>query len=131
MDTNKPENRTLVIKLRISPSEKEILNKFRALSTERSLSNYLRKLGLRKPITIRYRNDSADDFLRDMTELNKQLSGIANNFNQAVHKLHTLDRIPEFRAWILEQQQQHKQIIRSIDQIRLRINQLYEQWLQK
>ncbi|MBY0479720.1 MAG: plasmid mobilization relaxosome protein MobC [Chitinophagaceae bacterium] len=129
----KPENevRNLVLKVRINAVEKTQLKKLQKQSTERSLSNYVRKVALQKPVTITYRNQSADDFLKDMLDLRKQLNGIGNNFNQAVHKLHTLDRIPDFREWIREQQAAQKQIVQSIETIRLRMNQLYEQWLQK
>jgi len=129
----KPENevRTLVLKVRINTSEKTQLKKLQKQSTERSLSNYVRKVALHKPVAITYRNQSADDFLKDMLDLRKQLNGIGNNFNQAVHKLHTLDRIPDFRVWIKDQQAAQKQIVQSIETIRLRMNQLYEQWLQK
>jgi hypothetical protein len=129
----KPENevRNLVLKVRINAVEKTQLKKLQKKSTERSLSNYVRKVALQKPVTITYRNQSADDFLKDMLDLRKQLNGIGNNFNQAVHKLHTLDRIPDFREWIREQQAAQKQIVQSIETIRLRMNQLYEQWLQK
>lgn len=123
--------RTLTVKIRVSQQEKESLKKFQQKTTEKSLSNYLRKQGLQKPITVLYRNESADDFLREMISLKKQLSGIGNNFNQAVHKLHTLDHIPEFRNWIIEQQALQQQVIAAIEQIRNRIHQLYEQWLQK
>ncbi len=129
----KPENevRNLVLKVRINVAEKTQLKKLQKQSTERSLSNYVRKVALQKPVTITYRNQSADDFLKDMLDLRKQLNGIGNNFNQAVHKLHTLDRIPDFRVWIKDQQTAQKQIVQSIETIRLRMNQLYEQWLQK
>lgn len=129
----KPENevRNLVLKVRINAVEKTQLKKLQKQSTERSLSNYVRKVALQKPVTITYRNQSADDFLKDMLDLRKQLNGIGNNFNQAVHKLHTLDRIPDFREWIREQQVAQKQIVQSIETIRIRMNQLYEQWLQK
>lgn len=125
------EIRSLTLKVRVSPTEKKQLQRFLGKTTERTLSNYLRNLGLQKPVTVRYRNESADDFLREMIDLKKQLNGIGNNFNQAVHKLHTLDHIPEFRYWIKEQQQLHKQVVQGIEQIRSRINQLYDQWLQK
>ncbi|MEO8171454.1 MAG: plasmid mobilization relaxosome protein MobC [Sediminibacterium sp.] len=131
MPKDKTEIRSLVLKVRVSPTEKKQLLKFLGKTTDRTLSNYLRKLGLQKPVTVRYRNESADDFLREMIDLKKQLNGIGNNFNQAVHKLHTLDHIPEFRYWIKEQQQLHKQVVQGIEQVRSRINQLYDQWLQK
>jgi hypothetical protein len=125
------EVRALTLKIRVSSEEKKMLLYFKSRSTEKSLSNYLRKLGLQKPITIRVRNESTDAFLREMIDLKKQLNGIGNNFNQAVHKLHTLDRIPEFRAWILEQQTHQKKLILSIENIQSRVQQLYQQWLQK
>ena len=45
------------------------------------------KLCLQKPVTVKYRNQSADDFLQAMLELKKELSAIGNNYNQAVHKI--------------------------------------------
>lgn len=123
--------RTLILKIRINSQEKNLIDRYRQKSTEKTISNYIRKLALQKPITIRYRNESADEFLHEMIDLKKQLNGIGNNFNQAVHKLHTLERIPEFRHWIQEQQNTQKVLINSIESIRIRINKLYEQWLLK
>lgn len=123
--------RTLILKIRINSQEKKLIDQYRQKSTEKTISNYIRKLALQKPITIRYRNESADEFLHEMIDLKKQLNGIGNNFNQAVHKLHTLERIPEFRHWIQEQQMTQKVLINSIESIGIRINKLYEQWLLK
>lgn len=123
--------RKLILKIRINSQEKNLIDRYRQKSTEKTISNYIRKLALQKPITIRYRNESADEFLHEMIDLKKQLNGIGNNFNQAVHKLHTLERIPEFRHWIQEQQNTQKVLINSIESIRIRINKLYEQWLLK
>ncbi|WP_206683265.1 plasmid mobilization protein, partial [Escherichia coli] len=70
------------------------LEKFQQKTTEKDTSSYLRKVALQKPVTVKYRNESADDFLLDMLNLKKELNAIGNNFNQAVHKLHILDKIP-------------------------------------
>jgi hypothetical protein len=131
MKDQEKEPRLLILKVRMNSAEKNQLKKLQQLTTEKTVSNYVRKVALQKPVIVNYRNQSADDFLKDMLELTKQLNGVGNNFNQAVHKLHTLDRIPEFRNWIHEQHDLHKQIVQSIETIRLRMNQLYEQWLQK
>ncbi|MES2331352.1 MAG: plasmid mobilization relaxosome protein MobC [Bacteroidota bacterium] len=131
MKEKESEPRRLILKVRMNVTEKKQLQKLKQASTERTLSNYVRKVSLQKPVIVSYRNQSADDFLKDMLELTKQLNGVGNNFNQAVHKLHTLDRIPEFRYWIQEQKALHKQVVQSIEVIRSRMNQLYEQWLQK
>lgn len=131
MKEKENEVRHLILKVRMNSAEKNQLKKLQQLTTEKTISNYVRKVVLQKPVIVNYRNQSADDFLKDMLQLTKQLNGVGNNFNQAVHKLHTLDRIPEFRNWIHEQQDLHKQVVQSIETIRLRMNQLYEQWLQK
>lgn len=131
MKDQEKEPRLLILKVRMNSAEKNQLKKLQQLTTEKTVSNYVRKVALQKPVIVNYRNQSADDFLKDMLELTKQLNGVGNNFNQAVHKLHTLDRIPEFRNWIHEQQGLHKQVVQSIELIRSRMNQLYEQWLQK
>ena len=98
---------------------------------EKYLSNYLRKVSLQKPVFIRYRNQSADEFLKEMIALKKELNGIGNNFNQAVKKLHIMDKIPEFRYWITQHQAVQTELMAKIEQIKLRMHQLYEQWLLK
>ncbi|MCW3106369.1 MAG: plasmid mobilization relaxosome protein MobC [Segetibacter sp.] len=86
---------------------------------------------MQKPVLINYRNHSADDFLKDMLGLKKELNGIGNNFNQAVHKLHILDKIPEFRFWLNRYDALNQLLINNVEEIKLRMNQLYDQWLQK
>ena len=86
---------------------------------------------MQKPVTVKYRNQSADDFLKQMLELKKELNGIGNNFNQAVHKLHILDKIPEFRFWIQQYDGLQKSLVSKVEEIKLKVSQLYEQWLQK
>ena len=86
---------------------------------------------MQKPVTVKYRNQSADDFLKQMLELKKELNGIGNNFNQAVHKLHILDKIPEFRDWIQQYDGLQKSLVSKVEEIKLKVSQLYEQWLQK
>jgi hypothetical protein len=86
---------------------------------------------MQKPVTVKYRNESADDFLKQMLELKKELNGIGNNFNQAVHKLHILDKIPEFRFWIQHYDGLQKSLVSKVEEIKLKVSQLYEQWLQK
>lgn len=81
-----------------------------------------------QPVTIIYRNGSADDFLKEMLQLQKELNAIGNNFNQAVHKLHTLDRIPEFRKWIMDYATTHKLFLAKTEEISDRAYQIYQQW---
>jgi len=91
----------------------------------------MRKVSMQKPVTIKYRNQSADDFLKDMLGLKKELNAIGNNFNQAVHKLHLLDKIPEFRVWINHYESLQQSLVSKVEEIKLTVNKLYEEWLQK
>jgi hypothetical protein len=125
------EVRNKMVVVRMNESEINQLTKFQKRTTEKDTSSYLRKVALQKPVTVKYRNESADDFLMDMLNLKKELNAIGNNFNQAVHKLHLLDKIPEFRLWVQQYDGLQKILISKVEEIKLRMNQLYEQWLQK
>lgn len=125
------EVKSKMVVIRMNSQEYEQVERLRKQSTEKNLSSYLRKVSLQKPVTIKYRNQSADDFLAQMLELKKELNAIGNNFNQAVHKLHLLDKIPEFRAWIQQYDGLHQAFIRKAEQINFKVNELYEQWLLK
>jgi hypothetical protein len=129
----KPENevRKIFIKIRMNDDELKQVKKKQQQTTERSLSEYIRNVSMQKPVTVKYRNQSADDFLKQMLELKKELNGIGNNFNQAVHKLHILDKIPEFRFWIQQYDGLQKSLVSKVEEIKLKVSQLYEQWLQK
>ncbi len=131
MKKKENEVRNQILKIRMNEAEKELLKKLQQQSTERSVSNYVRKVVLQKPVMIKYRNKSLDDFLKDMIDLKKQLNGIGNNFNQAVKKLHMLDKIPEFRIWIFTNQSLQLALINKVEEIKLRMNQVYEKWSQE
>ncbi len=111
--------------------EYEQLEKLWKETTERHLSNYLRKVILQKPVVVRYRNESADDFLSSMLQLKKDLNGVSNNFNQAVKKLHILDKIPEFKTWLILNESLQRDVVANIQYIKEKIAQLYNEWLLK
>ena len=131
MKKQENEVRKIFIKIRMNDEELKQIKKKKQLTTERSLSEYIRNVSMQKPVTVKYRNQSADDFLKQMLELKKELNGIGNNFNQAVHKLHILDKIPEFRFWIQQYDGLQKSLVSKVEEIKLKVSQLYEQWLQK
>lgn len=125
------EVRNKMVVIRMNNNEFEKVENLRKKTTERYLSSYVRKLSLEKPVTVKHRNQSADDFLKQMLELKKELNGIGNNFNQAVHKLHLLDKIPEFRVWVNQYDGLQKSLMSKVQEIKSKVNQLYEQWLLK
>ena len=129
----KKENdvRKKMVVVRMNSGEFEQLEKLCKQTTERSVSSYLREVALKKPVIVKYRNQSADDFLREMLELKNELNAVGNNFNQAVHKLHILDKIPEFRSWLNNYDGLKITLANKVEEIKFRMNQHYEKWLQK
>ena len=128
-ETKKVRSKWLTI--RLNENEEKKLNKFFSQSTSNSLSEYARDVLLKKPVNIIYRNQSADEFLAEMIQLKKELNAIGNNFNQTVHKLHTLDKIPEIKAWAILNETSKKVFMKKIEEINEKMNQVYQQWSQK
>jgi len=64
-----------------------------------------------------------------MACLRKELNAIGNNYNQAVKKLHTLDKIPEFRIWTQDNEGVKLAFLKKVEDIKSRIYQINEQWL--
>jgi hypothetical protein len=92
--------RDKIITLRMNEQEFLVMVNFRQKTTEKTNSNYLRKLALHKPVTVKTRNASLDELSTEIIKMRQEINYIGHNFNQAVHKLHTLDKIPEFRNWV-------------------------------
>lgn len=121
-------NRVKVVTLRLTRAEYEQLNKKFKITTCRKMSDYMRKVLLTGKVTVLTRNQSLDDFMTEMISLRNELSSIGNNYNQAVHKLHILSKIPEFREWILKHYLDHEIFINKVEEIKKRINQFAEKW---
>ena len=117
------------ISFRVKPTEYEIINGLFAKSTCRNLSEYARKVLLQKPVTIRYRNESADEFLQQMLLLKKELNSIGNNYNQVVKKLHTLDHDPQIKRWLLDHDASYQKILHQTERMFLFVHQIHRKWL--
>ena len=119
------------ISFRVKPKEYEKIHANFKNTTCQKLSEYARKVLLEKPVHIRYRNETSDDFLKEMIILKNELNAIGNNFNQAVKRLHTTDKDPEIRFWLTKTQPVIEQFQKKTEQIRERLNQIYQLWLSK
>ena len=119
------------ISFRIKPNEYDKVYELFHRTTCRNLSEYARMVLLKDPITIKYRNQSADHFLDEMILLKNELSAIGNNFNQAVKRLHTLDSVQQMKSWLLVYESTYRSFLRKVDEIKERLNQIHELWLQK
>lgn len=128
--TDSKNNLTKRIHIRLKQSDFNAIQKRFASSTCRKLSEYARDVLLNKTITVKQRNQSLDDFMTEMIMLRNELNKIGNNFNQSVKKMHTLNQIHEFKTWLILNENDKKIIVEKINEIKLKINQISEAWLQ-
>jgi hypothetical protein len=119
------------ITIRLKESEFTKLEGEFKKTTCRKFSDYLRRIMLAKPITITYRNASADAFLSEMIGLKNELSAIGKNFNQMVKKLHAFDNSSDVKIWAILNESSKNILNKKMQDIREKLNQIYEQWLQK
>jgi hypothetical protein len=85
------------ISFRVKPEEYDKIHQHLGNTTHKKLSEYARKVLLNKPVTIKYRNESADVIMTAMIQLKNELNSVGNNINQAVKKLHTLTRFQSLK----------------------------------
>ena len=114
----------------MSEEEYEEAERLTKETTCHSLSEYGRRAVLGKPVVMRYRNTSLDDFMAGMLELQDELNAIGTNFNQLVRRLHTLKQVPDIQQWILLNEQDKIRLFRQIDTISSTISKAYQLWSQ-
>ncbi|CAN5165668.1 hypothetical protein BH11BAC5_BH11BAC5_44000 [soil metagenome] len=123
-------NRTKLLQVRLTPSEFKSVNDKFSTSTYRKQSEYLRKKLLDKPVSVYTRNKSLDDFMTEMITLRNELNAIGNNFNQVVKRLHTLHEFPEIKTWLILNESTKQILLKKVEEIKLKIAQINDQWLQ-
>ncbi|WP_281631518.1 plasmid mobilization protein [Flavobacterium luteolum] len=123
-------NRTKWIHLRLTPSEMNLLRSRFEKSICPKLSDFARKNLLEKPVVLKYRNQSIDDFIAEINRLRNDLNAVGSNYNQAVRKLHSLQHVPDFKNWILSYEEDKKMLFESIEKIKICVFKMAEKWLQ-
>ena len=119
------------ISFRVKPKEYDTIHGHFSKTTCRKLSEYARNVLLQKPVIVRHRNQSAEDFLAEMILLKNELNAIGNNYNQTVKRLHTMDRISDVKNWLMSNQNIQELFLKKTEQIRERMDQIYRQWSSK
>lgn len=123
-------NRSRIIGLRLTPMEyTELEKRFRA-STCRKLSDHIRRHLFNKPIVTTYRNASFDDYIEETIALNSELNSIGNNINQIAKKMNSFKIISEFKTQFFVFEIEKQMLSEKIEEIKLHIQKLSEQWLQ-
>ncbi|GAA4910551.1 hypothetical protein GCM10023313_12130 [Mucilaginibacter defluvii] len=97
-------------------------------STVRKLSEFVRRLIFGRKFTVYTRNKSQDELLEELVLLRRELNAIGVNFNQAVHRLHTLDHAPQMQRWIERFEQDKEHYFSVVGNVELRVKSLVELW---
>ncbi len=119
------------LNIRLNEDEENKLDRLFSRSKSSSLSEYARDVLLQEPVIITYRNQSADDFLAEMIVLKNELNAIGKNYNQVVHKLHTLDHDSQIKAWAEQHENARQLFLTKAEEIKEKINEIYQLWSQK
>ena len=119
------------ISIRVKPDEYSAIYKHYKATTCSKLSQYVRKVLLQKPVVILYKDESTREILSALNQLSRELSAVGNNFNQTVHKLHTLDHIPEIKIWAELTESGRQNLLKKIEDIRVSLNQIRQQYALK
>lgn len=131
MKQQKKEKYNRKFTIRFTEKEfEQIQTKFKN-TTCRKLSDYLRIMIMSKPLKVTYRNQSADEFLAGMIALKNELNAIGNNFNQSVKHLYSISTSDEIKTWLLLNESTKQTFMSKVEDIKLKMQQLYELWSQK
>lgn len=117
--------------VRLHTSEHEKIMGYWKTTTCRQLSEYARAVLLRKPVIVRYRNQSADEFLAEMIRLKNELHAIGSTYKEGSHQLHTLKGIPEIKVWLLLHEKLGQALLQKTDEINRQMHQIYTAWSQE
>ena len=111
------KNKDRLVAFRVSKTEYEKLVKFQKATTCHKLSEYIRNVVLRDPVYVKTRNLSLDAFVLEIVALRNQFKAVGFNFNQIVHKLHTLQNLSEFSVWLLVNEKHKAQLFAKIKEL--------------
>lgn len=126
----KKDNRVRFVAVRMTNDEYAAIEKQWKKSTLKKLSKYLRQVLFGKPVTVNTRDASLDEMMYELSVLRRELNAIGNNFNQAVHRLHTLDHLPQLQNWLVVFERDKGVFFDKVSEISGRINLMADQWLQ-
>lgn len=129
MEEGKKERREQWLHLRLTDQEKIQIHKAFLKTTQRRISDYARNILLGKPMIATYRNASMDEMMTELIALRKDLNGLANNFNQTVHKLHTSDNGSSLEGLLTHYEKQREVLFEKVENMRLMMNKIGKEWL--
>lgn len=123
-------NRKRRIYVRLTGNEFSTLETRCKNTTCRTVSDYVRHCLFNRPITTITRDASVDEVITQMSQLNRELNAIGNNFNQLVKKINATSQATEIKGLLLLFDNQKKVMFSKIDEVKEQLQKLAEKWLQ-
>lgn len=125
----KKNNRLKWLTVRVSEAEYAAIQKQFQQTTERKLSSYARNILLGKPMIAEVRDASLQEVISILIRMQKDFNGVANNYNQMVHKLHISDTKAELKAWIDLYEREKVKLFFHMETINDYVNKTSKKWL--
>jgi len=119
-------NRQKWIHVRVTEEEYTKLQNVYRETTCRMFSDFLRTVLLHRPITVYYRNRTADEFVTVALQLKNEMNGIGRNFNQVVRKINIAHSDDEFALYLFDLHVQLDEAGNKIKEICLKMDQIYK-----
>ncbi|QQL49886.1 plasmid mobilization protein [Mucilaginibacter ginkgonis] len=119
------------LNLRLTEDEFKTFKKHQQKSIFRKMSDYGRALLLNKPVTIYYRDKSADNAIEELAILRRELNAIGRNINQVTKQINTANGKPVPGSWIELIRMINKRLEPKMDEIQERMNKFSDLWSQK
>ena len=114
--------------VRLNQGEYEKIQAQFKATTSRKFSEFARKKLLGQLLVGTFRNASLDKLTEELAQLKSELSAAANNFNQAVKKLHTLSKIKEFEHWLISYELDRRALVNQIEKVGGHISKAAQKW---
>ncbi|MEB2776488.1 plasmid mobilization relaxosome protein MobC [Algoriphagus sp. D3-2-R+10] len=122
-------NRSKWLHVRLTHQEYDQIQTAFGQTVQDSLSDYARKLLLKKPVIGRYKDTGMQELLAELTFLRRDLHGIATNYNQLVKKINS-SAGNEVEVHLSHRKNLQQEIEVSLESVNRFINQTAEKWLQ-
>jgi len=129
--SEKEENRTCWVNIRLKPNEFQLINQRFTKTVFRKMSEYARHVLLEKKVTVVYRDKSMDEILEELILLRRELNAVGNNLNQAVKNINSAHGFPDTRLWMTLLTLINGKLEPSINTIKDRMNKYWDLWSQK
>jgi KaiC/GvpD/RAD55 family RecA-like ATPase len=127
---NKDDKRLIRIVISLNSVEYNIVLTSADRTNIRTVSEYCRCKVLDKPVTIKTRNESLDEFMAEMMRLRIELGRAGKNFQLIVSKLQSLNDIRELEGWREDSENEGQLLQQKISEIKEKINSISDIWLQ-